>query len=56
LLAHLHKYGCQLVREGARHSIYRNPANGGTTAVPRHTEIANMLVQVICKDLDIPPP
>src|SRR5439155_25499149 len=28
-------------REGSRHSIYLNPANGKKTSVPRHMEIDN---------------
>ena len=35
----LEKHGCVLDREGGRHSIYRNPANGRCAAVPRHREI-----------------
>jgi len=56
LLKHLANHGCELRREGSNHSIYRNPATGETTAVPRHTEIANNLARKICKDLAIPPP
>jgi predicted RNA binding protein YcfA (HicA-like mRNA interferase family) len=39
LLRHLSAHGCQLLREGGRHSIYWNPANRKTSAVPRHNEI-----------------
>jgi mRNA interferase HicA len=56
LVKHLQQHGCQLLREGARHSIYWNPANGRTSTVPRHTEIDNMLARKICRDFDIPPP
>jgi mRNA interferase HicA len=56
LVKHLQQHGCQLLREGARHSVYWNPANGRTSTVPRHTEIDNMLARKICRDLDIPPP
>ena len=56
LLAHLHAHGCRLLREGGRHSIYQNPANGNTTAVPRHAEVNNFTARQICKDLVIPPP
>ena len=56
LLRHLHRHGCELMREGSRHAIYRNRATGRQTAVPRHTEIANSLVRKICYDLAIPPP
>jgi predicted RNA binding protein YcfA (HicA-like mRNA interferase family) len=56
LLKHLQRHGCVLRREGANHSIYRNPTTGDTTPVPRHTEIANALARKISKDLGIPPP
>ncbi len=56
LISHLLQHGCQLRREGARHSIYWNPANRQTPAVPRHTEVADLLVRKICRDLGIPAP
>jgi mRNA interferase HicA len=55
LIKHLQEQGCGLFREGSRHSIYWNPANRQTSAVPRHTEIADKLARKICKDLGIPP-
>ena len=56
LLKQLRKCGCELFREGGRHSVYWNPANRRTTSVPRHTEIIDILARKICKDLGIPPP
>ncbi|HEY67431.1 MAG TPA: type II toxin-antitoxin system HicA family toxin [Thermoflexia bacterium] len=56
LLKHLKRHGCELLREGSRHSIYWNPANRRTTSVPRHREIVDKLAIKICKDLDIPKP
>jgi mRNA interferase HicA len=56
LLAHLLSHGCRLLREGSRHSIWENPANGTLTAIPRHTEIEKFLARKICKDLDVPAP
>jgi mRNA interferase HicA len=56
LLAHLRRHGCQLTPEGAKHSIYSNPATGATSTVPRHTEIADLLILKIWKDLGIPAP
>ena len=56
LLRHLAEHGCQFLREGARHTIYWNPANRKTTAIPRHTEIVEPLVGKICKDVGIPKP
>jgi len=54
LIKHLKKHGCELFREGAKHSVYWNPDNRKTTAVPRHSEILNNLARKICEDLGIP--
>jgi mRNA interferase HicA len=54
LLKHLKRHGCELLREGKRHSIYWNPADRKTSSVPRHTEIVDRLARKICKDLGIP--
>jgi mRNA interferase HicA len=54
VLKHLRRYGCYLKREGGSHSLWTNPANGKIEAIPRHTEIADRLVQKICRCLDIP--
>jgi mRNA interferase HicA len=43
-----------LKREGASHSLWTNPANGAVEAVPRHTEVPNILVQKICRNLGVP--
>ena len=56
LLTHLRRHGCTLLREGAEHALYWNPANGRRSSVPRHTEIANRLAQKICQQLGIPEP
>ncbi len=53
---HLRQHGCFLLREGGRHSVYVNPANNHLSAVPRHTEIADVLARKICRDLGIPEP
>lgn len=55
LVKHPKKHGCALFREGSKHSIYWNPENRKTTAVPRHSEILNKLARKICDDLGIPP-
>ena len=54
LLKHLRKHGCVLKREGSAHSLWLNPNTGEIEAVPRHVEIANRLVQKICRGLSIP--
>jgi predicted RNA binding protein YcfA (HicA-like mRNA interferase family) len=56
LVRHLAANGCELFREGGRHSIFWNPANRRTTAVPRHAEVVEPVVSRICKDLGIPKP
>jgi len=55
LLQHLTEHGCQLLREGGKHSWWYNPALNRRSAVPRHVEIVDTLAKKICKDLGIPP-
>jgi predicted RNA binding protein YcfA (HicA-like mRNA interferase family) len=38
LIRHLEQQGRVLLREGANHTIYVNPAVKKTSSVPRHTE------------------
>lgn len=54
LIRHLEAYGCRLLREGGRHSIYVNSAANATSAVPRHNEIYEFLARKICRDLQVP--
>lgn len=56
LLKHLRSHGCVLKREGRSHSLWHNPVSGGTEAIPRHTEIPNVLATKICRGLSIPEP
>ena len=56
LIRHLTSLACEFFREGGRHSVYWNPSNRRTAAVPRHTEILTPVVNRICKDLGIPRP
>ncbi|MES2657521.1 MAG: type II toxin-antitoxin system HicA family toxin [Verrucomicrobiota bacterium] len=56
LIGYLAKEGCELVREGGNHSWWRNRASNRRSAVPRHTEVNDLLVKKICKDLGIPEP
>jgi mRNA interferase HicA len=55
LIRYLHSQNCKLLREGANHSWWHNPAQNKRSAVPRHTEVRDTLVNKICKDLGIPP-
>jgi predicted RNA binding protein YcfA (HicA-like mRNA interferase family) len=56
LIRHLESNGCYLLRDRGRHSVYANPANNRTSAVPRHREINDYLAKRICRDLEIPEP
>jgi mRNA interferase HicA len=53
LISHLKQQGCQFEREGSRHTIYTNPANGAKVPVPRHAEIDNRLARKICQQLAV---
>ena len=54
LLAHLRAHGCELLREGARHSWWHHSVLNKRSAVPRHNEVLDNLARKICKDLGIP--
>ena len=54
LLKHLRKHGCYLKREGRSHSLWTNPQTGTVEAVPRHTEISDLLARKICQALSVP--
>jgi mRNA interferase HicA len=44
LLRHLRDNGCELLREGARHSWWHNPSQNKRSSVPRHTETTIILL------------
>ncbi len=56
LIRHLAQNGCTLIREGGNHSWWGHVAKNRRSAVPRHTEINDLLARKICKDLDVPKP
>lgn len=56
LIRHLLAHKCSLLREGSRHSIWLNAVSGKMTAIPRHSEIKDIIALKICKDLDIEMP
>ncbi len=53
LVRHLGQHGCQLFREGGKHSVYFNPANNKTSTMPRHSEVSERIARKICRDLGI---
>ena len=54
LIRYLTANGCELLREGGRHSWGHNQEQNKRTAVPRHNEISDELAKKICRDLGIP--
>lgn len=54
LVRHLESHGCELLREGGRHSWFHNPSQNKRFAVPRHREINDHLARKICNDLGVP--
>ncbi|RJR32616.1 MAG: type II toxin-antitoxin system HicA family toxin [Deltaproteobacteria bacterium] len=53
LLRLLNDQGCRIIRHGARHDIFLNPANQRRAPIPRHREIPDSLVKIILKQLDL---
>ncbi|MEO6193612.1 MAG: type II toxin-antitoxin system HicA family toxin [Thermoanaerobaculia bacterium] len=53
LLRYLRSHGCELLREGGRHSWWHNPALNKRSSVPRHSEINDHLARKICRDLGL---
>jgi predicted RNA binding protein YcfA (HicA-like mRNA interferase family) len=56
LVRHLEQHGCELLREGANHSVYVNRSARKVSTVPRHREINDVLARKICRDLEVPAP
>ncbi|PYP02544.1 MAG: addiction module toxin, HicA family [Gemmatimonadetes bacterium] len=56
LVQHIEAHGCELLREGAHHSVYVNRSARKTSTVPRHRDINEFLARKICRDLSIPEP
>lgn len=52
----LETHGCELLREGGKHSWWHNPVLNKRSAIPRHREIDDHLARKICKDIGVPPP
>ncbi len=55
LLKYLRAQGCELLREGSKHSWWHNPVLNKRSSIPRHSEIKDILAKKICKDLGIKP-
>jgi mRNA interferase HicA len=55
LLKYLRSQGCDLLREGRKHSWWHNPILYKRSAIPRHAEIKDILARKICNDLGVEP-
>jgi predicted RNA binding protein YcfA (HicA-like mRNA interferase family) len=56
LVRHLESNGCEVQREGGRHTVYVNRTSRKVSTVPRHREINDHLARKICRDLEVPLP
>ena len=56
VLNHFKENECLLDREGAKHSIIVNTKTGAWTSMPRHSDIREITVMKMCKELGIPKP
>jgi mRNA interferase HicA len=56
LTRHLERSGCEILREGSRHTVYVNRSAMKSSTVPRHREINDFLARKICDDLQVPQP
>jgi len=48
--------GCELLREGGRHTVFVNRTTGKASVIPRHREINDFLARKICRDLEVADP
>jgi mRNA interferase HicA len=55
LIRYLTAQGCELLREGGRHLWWHNPEQNKRSAIPRHSEVKDILANKICKDLGVKP-
>ena len=56
LVRHLEAQGCELLREGGRHSVFINREARRTSSLLRHKEINDYLASKICRDLGVRTP
>ncbi|MGI8412414.1 MAG: type II toxin-antitoxin system HicA family toxin [Solirubrobacteraceae bacterium] len=53
---HLADHGCEVLREGSRHTIWRHPRSDLRAPVSRHREVPTGTARAICRQLAVPPP
>jgi len=54
LIKHLIENGCELERDGKKHTVFYNQITNRSATVPRHREINTFTAKAICRDLGIP--
>jgi mRNA interferase HicA len=54
LIKYLIDNGCELEREGRKHTVFYNPMTNRSSTIPRHREIYTFTAKAICRDLGIP--
>lgn len=54
LVRHLIVNGCEILREGGRHTVFVHRGNRKSSTVPRHNEVNEHLARKIWKDLGVP--
>jgi len=52
-LKYLRSQGCELLREGGKHSWWFNPELNKRSAIPRYSEVKDVVAKKICKDLGV---
>lgn len=53
---HLREHGCEFDHHGGSHDVWRNPATGAMTSIPRHKTVKKPTARSICRDLGVPLP
>ena len=55
MIRYIKSKGCEFVRHGSDHDIWRNPKTGGTAPIPRHQtkELSTGIANRIMKDLGL---
>ena len=52
-IKYLHENNCYKLREGGNHTMFKNKINNKKAAVPRHSDVHELLCKKICKELGI---
>lgn len=52
----LRSHGCEVKREGGKHTVWHNPATGRRATVARHRELPLTTAKVICNQLGVARP